>query len=188
MSLHINAFTLGMSHERLQNFLEISLFIAVNIWIIETLFSALNLDFRIFPPPLHLPLFDSLTLKSIGAFLIVLGFAAFILAIVALGDSWRLGIDKATPASLVTHGIYAISRNPIYGFFNLYFFGVFLINGTLIHLIFALFVALNLHYQILGEEKFLEKTHGQSYRDYCAITNRYFTWRQMKHSPTTDKT
>ena len=78
-----------------------------------------------------------------------------------------------------TQGIYAISRNPIYLFFILYLTGIFLINGALIFLIFAVLVTLNLHYLTLKEETFLSRVHGLSFREYCAVTNRYITWPRI---------
>jgi protein-S-isoprenylcysteine O-methyltransferase Ste14 len=61
-----------------------------------------------------------------------------------------------------------------------YFIGTFLINGTLFFLIAALIVVFGIHYQILQEEKFLDKNYGQSYQDYCNSVARYFTWKRAK--------
>lgn len=88
---------------------------------------------------------------------------------------------QRTPGRLVTWGIYAISRHPIYLFFNLYFLGTFLINGTLIFLLFALVIAGNLHLQILNEEEFLQRTYGRAYQEYCLRTYRYLG--QRRHRP-----
>jgi protein-S-isoprenylcysteine O-methyltransferase Ste14 len=37
-------------------------------------------------------------------------------------------------------------------------------------------VVLNLHYQILQEERFLARAHGAAYEAYRARTARYVTW------------
>jgi len=175
----VNAFTLTTRNKGIQGVLEISLFVAVNVWIMEILFYSLHLDFQIFPSPLDIKLLNLFPLKILGVILLVLAFAVFVSALISLGNSWRLGIDEKNPGKLVTHGVYAISRNPVYLFFNLYFIGTFLINGTLIFLLFAIFTALNLHYQILGEERFLLKTFGAAYQNYRVGTNRYFTWPKI---------
>jgi len=109
--------------------------------------------------------------------MIILGLGIFLVAQATLGDSWRLGIDERHPGALVTHGIYRLSRNPLYLFFNLYFWGTFLLNGTGMFAIFAVLVTANLHYQILQEERFLAQVHGEPYRAYRARVGRYLTLR-----------
>jgi protein-S-isoprenylcysteine O-methyltransferase Ste14 len=58
----------------------------------------------------------------------------------------------------------------------LWFVGIFLINGTLIFLVFAVLAIAVLHWQILQEEDYLLKLYGQPYRSYCAKAARYFIW------------
>ena len=178
-SRKIKAVKLTAKNKGIQGILEISLFAVVVAWAIEVVMYARNEDFRIFPPPLDLQLIQSAITGIIGVTLVVLGFVICILALKALGASWRLGIDKETPGELVTSGIYAYSRNPIYIFFNLYFLGTFLINKTLIFLLFTIFVALNLRFQIRAEEKFLLRIHGPAYQHYRMATDRFFTWRKI---------
>jgi protein-S-isoprenylcysteine O-methyltransferase Ste14 len=113
--------------------------------------------------------------RAAGLLAVVLAFAILIPAQISLGAAWRLGIDEETPGELVTAGIYAFSRNPIYLFFDLYFLGTFLLNGTLFFGLSALFTWLNLHYQILGEERHLADLFGSDYLAYCEHTPRYLT-------------
>jgi len=108
-----------------------------------------------------------------------LSVAVFILALVSFGASWRIGIDAKTPGGLVTTGIFALSRNPIFVFLDLYAFGTFLINGTLGFLLFALILAVGIHYQIIQEESFLRRTYGKAYHDYCRRTARYFSRKSV---------
>ena len=179
ISKHINPITLRIGKNRVLGIIEISLFVAVNLWAVEVIFYSLNLDLRLFPWPLSLQLIHLVPLQVLGAILIVLGFVVCILALASIGDSWRLGIDDRRPGKLVTTGIYALCRNPIYVFFDLYFIGTFLVNGALIFLLFALFVTANLHYQILEEERFLTRVHGPTYLAYRTRTGRYMTWRRQ---------
>jgi protein-S-isoprenylcysteine O-methyltransferase Ste14 len=60
-------------------------------------------------------------------------------------------------------------------------FGTFLINGTWLFFLFAFLTVLNLHYQILHEERFLAAVYGHSYQAYCDRTARYWTWRRVLH-------
>jgi protein-S-isoprenylcysteine O-methyltransferase Ste14 len=106
----------------------------------------------------------------------MLGLVLFGLAFVSFGDSWRVGLDQRTPGALVTRGVFTVSRNPIYVFLDAWFVGIFLINGTLIFLIFAVPAVVFLHWQILQEEKFLLRLYGRPYQVYRAKTGRYLYW------------
>jgi len=156
---------------------EVVLFSLVNIWAVEVVLYAIQADFRLFPAVLHTRLLDGVLAQAAGVVLLVVGFALFIRAIRDLGISWRLGVDEKRPGELVTAGIYAVSRHPIYLFFNLYFWGTFLLNGTVVFLLFALVIAVNLHLQILVEEEFLLRRYGPVYQSYRLRTGRYLGWR-----------
>jgi len=113
-------------------------------------------------------LIDSLPARFIGLGLVALALVIFSGAFVSFGDSWRMGFDVKTPGTLVTKGIFAVSRNPIYLALDLWFCGIFLINGNLFFLLFAVSTIGAIHWQILQEETFLLKLYGQNYQDYCA--------------------
>jgi protein-S-isoprenylcysteine O-methyltransferase Ste14 len=176
---HINPIALSLRKRGLLGMMEIALFVAVNVWVLAVLVYTLPLEPRPWPWLFARKLIDSPVARVAGVMLITLAFFTRIQAMIALGDSWRLGLDEKAPGKLVTTGIYAVSRNPIYIFFDLWFIGTFLINGSLVFLIFALLVMTNLHYQIGQEEKFLADVHGPAYEAYRATTARYFTFRQQ---------
>ena len=100
-------------------------------------------------------------------------------ALIAFGNSWRIGIDEKSADALVTNGIFALSRNPIFAFIDLYFIGTFLINGTLVFLVFAVVTVLALHYQILQEEKFLLSKYCQAYQVYRLQAGRYLNLKAV---------
>lgn len=175
-SKNINPITLGVGKKGFKRIVELAFFGGLLVWIIEVLLYALPTEFRLFPAPFHMQLIDSMPAKLIGFVLVNISFIIFIWALISFRDSWRVGIDEKTKGELITIGIFAISRNPIFVFIDLYFIGTFLINGTLIFLIFAVVVVIGLHYQIIQEENFLAKAYGQAYLDYCAKTGRYFGW------------
>jgi protein-S-isoprenylcysteine O-methyltransferase Ste14 len=174
---HINPIALSLGKRGLLGVAELALFLAVNLWAIAVIGHALpGFDLPL-PAWCQVELIRSSALRVVGVGLTTLAFLICLLALRALGDSWRLGIDERQPGRLVTNGIYSFSRNPIFVFFDLYFISTFLLNGTLLFLLFALFTIANLHYQILEEERFLVQTHGSAYELYRRRTCRYATWQ-----------
>lgn len=173
--LRLNPLAIRPDHNWRRWFLEASFFAAVNVWAVEVVLAALPGAHSLFPRLLGRPLLAMPALRPAGALLVAAGLALDVAGLATLGESWRLGVDERCPGELVTRGIYRHTRNPIYLFFNLFFWGVFLINGTPAFLLSALFAGLNLHRQILDEERFLESAHGERYRAYRRAVGRYWT-------------
>ena len=151
-------------------------FVALFWWITEVLLRAFGSRFEIFPDTIHVMFLHSQVVRSVGVVLIVLGLIIFLLAFVNFGTSWRVGIDRKTPGTLVTGGIFAVTRNPIYVAFNAIFPGIFLVNGTWFFLIFALLAFVAMHFQIRREEEYLKKQYGKSYAEYRRHAPRYLIW------------
>jgi protein-S-isoprenylcysteine O-methyltransferase Ste14 len=172
---NVNPIAIGGGKKGLRLAFELVSFAGLLVWMVELLLYAFHADFRIFPSPLDLQLVSSLAAKIIGAGLSALGLIVFAMAYVSFGDSWRVGFDVKNPGALVTNGVFSISRNPIYLFLDLWFIGTFLINGTVVFLLFAGLAVAAIHWQIRQEESFLSNLYGQAYRDYCRQTGRYVT-------------
>jgi protein-S-isoprenylcysteine O-methyltransferase Ste14 len=156
--------------------IELLSFLALILWVIEVLLRALRSRFDIFPDAVRFGFLQTPAAKTFGVVLVTLGMIPFILAFVNFGTSWRIGIDRKTPGGLVTGGIFAVTRNPIYVAFIMFLFGIFLINGTWFFLIFALLAVLAIHFQILREEEFLKQQYGRTYNEYCRRAARYLIW------------
>lgn len=163
---NIRVFALGSGKGGLQRFVELFFFVLLVAWLIEVFLYTQPWNICLFPYPLSIVLFDSEIIKFTGLILIITGQIIFLMALYAFGDSWRVGVDKKTPDKLVTNGIFSISRNPIFLFLDLYFIGTFLINGTLIFLLFSTVIIAGMHYQILQEERFLLQKYGMVYQRY----------------------
>jgi len=170
---NVNPIAIGGGKKGFRLAVELISFSSLLLWMVEVLLYAFHSGFRIFPSPLDMQLVSSQTVKLIGVVFISLGLSILAMAYFSFGDSWRVGFDVKTPGALVTRGIFSISRNPIYLSLDLWFIGTFLINGTLIFLIFAVLALANMHWQIRQEEEFLLNLYGQPYQDYCARTGRY---------------
>ena len=132
---------------------------------------------HVFPAWLAPLVADSAVVKALGAVVVCTGQLTFALALWAFADSWRIGIDRSTAGALVTDGIFAWTRNPIYIALDLIFFGTFLMQGRAIFLVLAFALASLLHYQVRREEKYLAGAYGDAYRAYCKRVGRYVRWR-----------
>ncbi|TPN84401.1 methyltransferase family protein [Aquimarina algicola] len=79
-----------------------------------------------------------------------------------------------SPRKLVTNGLFKISRNPIYLGFTLSLLGVWVLLGTVIPILGCLlfFVMTNHHY-IPYEEKLMENTFGNEYKEYKSKVRRW---------------
>ena len=115
------------------------------------------------------------SIKTIGLVLVSVGFILGILALIAMKNSWRVGIKLDQKTDLVTTGIYRISRNPYFLSYDILIFGYILIFTSPILIILYLILATVFHKMILKEEKYLQSVHGVIYDNYKRKTNRYFT-------------
>ena len=116
---HINPIAIGQGKRGFQLIFELAAFAGLVLWTFEMLSYALHANFHIFPSPLDMRLIDADVARIVGASLVTIGCVVFIWAFVSFGNSWRVGVDLKTPGALVTSGIFAFSRNPIYVFLDL---------------------------------------------------------------------
>ena len=176
----INILTVGRGKKGLPWLAELLFAPFLLLWLTEVVLYALGSPFRIFPAPLDLQIIAGQSLQVAGVFCFAAALALFLAALIAFGTSWRVGIDENKPGELVIHGIFALSRNPIFVCLDLYVLGAFLVHGTLIFLLVAVVMAIGVHYQIIQEERFLHRRYGTAYSDYCQRTGRYFGWRASR--------
>ncbi|MCL2162783.1 MAG: isoprenylcysteine carboxylmethyltransferase family protein [Oscillospiraceae bacterium] len=95
------------------------------------------------------------------------------LTLVGFGDSFRVGIDESKPDKLVTNGMFAISRNPIYVCFLMFCAGLFLVHRNVAITVADVLFALVIHRQVMREEKFLATHYGAEYEEYRKKVRRY---------------
>ena len=114
-------------------------------------------------------------LKIIGLIFIAVGFILGILALIAMKNSWRVGIKHNQKTDLVTNGVYRISRNPYFLSYNILIFGYILLLTSILLIILYLILIVVLHKIILDEEKYLETVHQKKYLDYKKKVNRYLS-------------
>jgi protein-S-isoprenylcysteine O-methyltransferase Ste14 len=117
--------------------------------------------------------FHSEVLAWIGVFLCLTGLVLFSWSLVSFGRSFRVGIDVDHPDKLITTGVFAFSRNPIYVAFGSIVIGQFLIFSNWILLVYTCAAVWLFHRQVFREEKYLKKHYGQEYSQYCDRIRRY---------------
>lgn len=121
-----------------------------------------------------LPLSFPDSVRWIGIALTGGGVIFFVLAITSMRDSWRAGVDETQKTSIVTRGIYKVSRNPAFVGFDLLYMGSALALPNMISILSAFIGILLLHFQILEEETYLPRAFGDEYLKYKSSTPRYF--------------
>jgi protein-S-isoprenylcysteine O-methyltransferase Ste14 len=127
----------------------------------------------------HLPtvssqqFFQSQIISWLGVLLCLAGLMLLLSSLISFGRSFRVGIDTEHPDKLITTGIFAFTRNPIYVAFAFILLGQFLIFPNWILLVFLAAGAWLFHRQVLREEGYLKEHYGQEYREYCRRVRRY---------------
>ncbi len=113
-------------------------------------------------------------LAWIGLIVTVLGFLGVLAAQTGMGTSWRIGVDEAERTELVTAGLFALVRNPIFTAMLTALAGLALMVPTVISAaaLLSLFLAVELQVRLV-EEPYLLRTHRQTYVSYTAAVGRF---------------
>jgi len=118
-------------------------------------------------------IFHSEISEWLGVAFCFTGLSFLLWSLISFGKSFRVGIDTSRPGKLVTDGIFAYSRNPIYVGFAFILIGQFLIFANWILLIYVLAGFWLFRRQVLREEEYLKKHYGDDYIRYCRQVRRY---------------
>jgi len=117
--------------------------------------------------------FHSVVISWIGVLFCFVGLLILLWSLISFGQSFRVGIDTDHADKLVTSGVFAYSRNPIYVGFAIILMGQFLIFSNWILLIYLAAATWLFHRQVIREEDFMKKHYGQEYAEYCNQVRRY---------------
>lgn len=126
-----------------------------------------------FPTVSRQAFFRSAAVSWVGVLLCLAGLLLLFLSLVSFGKSFRVGIDQDNPDKLITTGVFAFGRNPIYVAFAFVLLGQFLVFPNWILLVYMVAATWLFHRQVLREEKYLKSHYGQEYSDYCERVRRY---------------
>ncbi|MGH2962928.1 MAG: methyltransferase family protein [Solirubrobacterales bacterium] len=109
-----------------------------------------------------------------GIVLFALGLIGTLAAQLAMGRSWRIGVDEEERTDLVTGGPFTVVRNPIYSAMLPTVAGLTLLVPSVVALAgFALLViALEIQVRVV-EEPHLLRAHGDAYASYAGRVGRF---------------
>lgn len=109
-----------------------------------------------------------------GLVLAVAGVGLTLYAQVAMGESWRIGVDPEERTALVTSGPFALVRNPIFSAMIPTGLGLALMVPNVAALVAfgGLILALELQVRVV-EEPYLASVHGAGFREYAARVGRF---------------
>ena len=119
-------------------------------------------------------LLDGPLVRGAGAVTAAVGILATVAAQWQMGESWRIGVDPNERTGLVTAGVFARIRNPIFTAMLIAATGfTFLVaNWVAVAGWVALVVALEVQVRAV-EEPYLARTHGDAYETYAAAAGRF---------------
>jgi protein-S-isoprenylcysteine O-methyltransferase Ste14 len=121
-----------------------------------------------------IPALDGPVGHVVGLVLAVAGIALTFSAQLAMGDSWRVGVDPEERTELVTDGPFRLVRNPIYSAMLPTVLGLVLMVPSALALaaIVTLFVGLELQVRMV-EEPYLLRVHADTYAVYASRVGRF---------------
>jgi protein-S-isoprenylcysteine O-methyltransferase Ste14 len=98
--------------------------------------------------------------RSLGAVLLVLAMGWVVLAQAAMGSEWMMGVDDRHAGRLLTGGLFAWSRHPVYTGIRATLFGQLLVVGSWPALLLWALAELLVQLQVRFEEEAMMVRHG----------------------------
>ena len=112
-------------------------------------------------------------LKTTGWVFLVFALIWVFTAQLQMGNSWRIGIDQHHSTDLIQHGLFSVSRNPIFLGLLLANLGLFLVLPNAFTLSIFSLTFYSIQIQVRLEEDFLQATKGDSYIRYQQKVRRW---------------
>lgn len=114
---------------------------------------------------------------GLGAIVMSAGLLLTLLAQSGMGTSWRIGVDETERTKLVTTGLYACVRNPIFTGMGLFGAGLVLVwmNWASVLSLVLLIVGVELQVRFV-EEPYLRRVHGEQWTRWASRVGRFVPW------------
>jgi protein-S-isoprenylcysteine O-methyltransferase Ste14 len=117
---------------------------------------------------------DTAAAHAAGFALCGIGIAGTFASQMAMGSSWRIGVDPEERTDLVTGGLFGFCRNPIYTFMIIAWVGFALLVPTWVALAAGVLLISGIQIQVrLVEEPHMIRSHGQAYLDWARRVGRF---------------
>lgn len=117
----------------------------------------------------------------IGSVLVLAGGVVTVVAQAQMGASWRIGVQQGEETELVTHGLFAIVRNPIFTAMVAFSIGSWLVVPNVLALAGWVVATVTIVVQVrLVEEPNLQAIHGAPYSSWSDRTGRFLPTRRVR--------
>lgn len=116
---------------------------------------------------------ESAIVQQVGVGLLLFAFIWIIVAQFQMSTSWRIGINYEETTKLIDHGLFGVSRNPIFLGVLISYVGTFLVipNALTFSLMAITFISIQV--QVRMEEEYLQNVHGEEYSEYQKKVRRW---------------
>ena len=142
----------------------------VLILLVVTVFAFLPTLYRFLLP---IDWLDHPWVRGSGVALLVLSLLWTAVAQGQMGSSWRIGIDNENSTQLVHHGLFSVSRNPIFIGMMITLVGLILVIPNAITLLTLVLGSVLIGIQVRLEEEHLKNVQGRAYEEYSAKVRRW---------------
>jgi protein-S-isoprenylcysteine O-methyltransferase Ste14 len=117
---------------------------------------------------------ETLRAPVLGTALWLAGLAGMLHAQLAMGASWRIGVDPSERTALHTDGPFRFVRNPIFSWIVVTAAGLALLvpNAASLGSLVALVASIEVQVRLV-EEPYLRRTHGEAYASWARRTGRF---------------
>ncbi|GLY24196.1 isoprenylcysteine carboxylmethyltransferase family protein [Micromonospora sp. NBRC 101691] len=117
---------------------------------------------------------DHPAIRVAGLLLAVAGVLATLVSQLHMGTSWRVGVDPGERTALVTTGVFAVARNPIFTAMTATSLGITLVAPNAIALAATVVLVASIQLQVRAvEEPYLLQAHGATYSSYATRVGRF---------------
>jgi protein-S-isoprenylcysteine O-methyltransferase Ste14 len=120
-----------------------------------------------------LTLLQHALLQYVGWVILHIGLIWSLIAVLQMGNSWRIGVNNNHKTELTKDGLYRFSRNPAFLGMLFTLTALFLIVPDAITFCSLIAAIIVLQVQIRVEEAHLTKLHGENYLTYMNTTRRW---------------
>jgi protein-S-isoprenylcysteine O-methyltransferase Ste14 len=117
---------------------------------------------------------DKTGFHAVGFVFAAIGIVGTFVAQMAMGSSWRIGVDPEETTDLVTGGVFSLVRNPIYTSMIIAWVGFALLVPTWLSIAAVAVAIIALEIQVrLVEERHMIRTHGERYLAWARRVGRF---------------